>query len=176
MNTKNNKRRQETIHKIESVFLDFLQTKELSQISVSDICKAADINRSTFYANFYDVYDLADKLREKLEADLAGVYAEELETQTNSNDYLKLFRHIYENQIFYRTYFKLGYDEKHQITVYDYDLAEKRFDNRFVDYHIEFFKHGLNAIIKKWLAGGCKESPEDMKEILDSEYRGRTDL
>lgn len=176
MNVKNNKRRQDTIHSIESVFLDFLQTKELSQISVSDICKAADINRSTFYANFMDVYDLADKLREKLEADVAKVYAEEHETKTNSNDYLKLFKHIYENQIFYRTYFKLGYDDQHQVVLYDTELAARHFNNRFIDYHIEFFRHGLNAIIKKWLAGGCKETPEEMKEILDTEYRGRIGL
>lgn len=176
MNTKNNKRKKETIHKVESVFLEFLQTKELNQISVSDICKAADINRSTFYASYTDVYDLADKLREKLERDVAELYADEHEKMINTNDFLKLFKHIYENQIFYRTYFKLGYDEKHQITIYDYDQAAKRFDNRFIDYHIEFFRNGLNAIIKKWLAGGCIETPDEMKEILDSEYKGRTDL
>lgn len=176
MNTKNNKRRQETLHNIESAFLDFLQTKELAQITVSDICKAADINRSTFYANYLDVYDLADKLKEKLEAQVAQLYSEEYETYTNSNDYLKLFRHIYDNQILYNTYFKLGYDGRFQITLYDTDLAEKRFGGRFVDYHLEFFMQGLNAIIKKWLAGGCTETPKEMMEILDSEYKGKTDL
>ncbi len=176
MNTKNNKRRQKTIDSIERVFLDFLQTKTLSQISVSDICKAADINRSTFYANYLDVYDLADKLRDKLEAQVAELFSEEYETQTNSNDYLKLFRHIYDNQIFYSTYFKLGYDGRYQITVYDVDMAQKRFNNQFIDYHIEFFMQGLNAIIKKWLAGGCKQTPEDMMDILVSEYSGQTDL
>lgn len=176
MNTKNNKRRQKTIDTIESVFLNFLQTKELSQITVSEICKAADINRSTFYANYLDVYDLADKLCDKLEAQVAALYSEEYVSQTNSNDYLKLFRHVYENQIFYKTYFKLGYDGRHQITFYDTSQAQAHFNNRFIDYHIEFFKQGLNAIIKKWLAGGCKETPEDMQEILNSEYRGRTEL
>lgn len=176
MNTKNNKRRQETIHTIERVFLEFLQTREISEVTVSDICKAADINRSTFYANYMDVYDLADKLRDKLESEVASLYAEEYETQTNSNDFSKLFRHIYENQIFYRTYFKLGYDERHQIVLYDTEAASKRFNNRFVEYHIEFFKHGLNAILKKWLAGGCKETPEEIAEILESEYKGKTDF
>lgn len=40
-------------------------------------------------------------------------------------------------------------------------------------YHIEFFRNGLNAIIKIWLAGGCKETPEEMAEVLHQEYRGR---
>ncbi|MBE5880666.1 MAG: TetR/AcrR family transcriptional regulator, partial [Lachnospiraceae bacterium] len=28
-------------------------------------------------------------------------------------------------------------------------------------------------IIKMWLGDGCKETPEEMAEILESEYRGR---
>ena len=38
MNTPNNKRRKESIEKIEKVFLDLLQIKDLDKISVSDIC------------------------------------------------------------------------------------------------------------------------------------------
>ena len=34
MNTKNNRRRQETVNKIENVFLAFLKEQELSQIKV----------------------------------------------------------------------------------------------------------------------------------------------
>ncbi len=40
-----------------------------------------------------------------------------------------------------------------------------------MDYHVEFHKAGLNAIIKKWLNGGCVETPEEMEGILKSEYR-----
>ena len=29
---------------------------------------------------------------------------------------------------------------------------------------------GLNALIKKWLKGGCVESPEQINEILKAEY------
>ena len=67
MNTKNNKRRRESVAKIEHVFVSLLQTKELSQITVSDICKKAGLNRTTFYANYLDIYDLADKIKEHLE-------------------------------------------------------------------------------------------------------------
>ena len=56
MNMKNNKRKRESMQKIEQVLVEFLQTKELNQISVSDICKKAGLNRSTFYANYIDIY------------------------------------------------------------------------------------------------------------------------
>ena len=40
-----------------------------------------------------------------------------------------------------------------------------------MDYHIEFFKAGLNAIIKKWLYNGCKEEPEEIDFIIKEEYK-----
>lgn len=173
MNVKNNKRRKESMEKIEKVFINLLQTKEIQEISVSDICKGAELNRSTFYANYIDIYDLADKIRDKLEEDFRSLFKEE-EIQENENfGALKLFRHIRENQLFYRTYFKLGYDNKHQALIYDIARAEKDFNNKHLAYHIEFFKSGFNAIVKKWLEGGCQESPEDMTEIIKSEYQGR---
>ena len=174
MNTKNNRRRRESVRRIEKAFTELLQEKELHDIKVSDICKLCGLNRSTFYANFVDVYDLADKMRGHLEDEVNRLYEQERVQGFNSNDYLKLFYHIRDNQLFYRTYFKLGYDDQDQIRYYDIHQAQKHFDNKHIDYHIEFFKKGFNAVVKMWLAGGCRETPEEMDEIIRSEYRGRS--
>lgn len=168
MNVKNNKRRRESVEKIERAFVQMLQEKELNQISVTDICKETGLNRSTFYANFLDVYDLADKLREKLEKDFDSQFQDE-----NARSAARMFRHIYENQLFYKTYFKLGYDQSHQVSVFDSSRAESDFKGQHIKYHIEFFRNGINAIIKMWLANGCPETPEEMEQILKDEYRGR---
>ena len=77
MNTKNNRRRRESIERIEKVFIELLQTKELHEITVSDICKRCELNRSTFYANFADIYELADKMREYLEGEVERLYEAE---------------------------------------------------------------------------------------------------
>lgn len=173
MNTPNNKRKKESIERIEKVFIELLQTKELSKISVSDICKCAKLNRTTFYSNYADIYGLADTIRDKLEVAVFDLYRDEIIQGFNNNNYLKLFRHIKENQIFYQTYFKLGYDNKYKIIVYDTDLARTHFQNKFIEYHMEFFKAGITQIIKLWLKNGCKEDPEDIFEIIKSEYQGR---
>lgn len=176
MNTPNNKRKKESMERIEKVFIELLQTKELSEISVSDICKRAGLNRTTFYANYTDIYGLADTIQDKLESEVSNLYQEEITQDFNSNDYLKLFQHIKDNQIFYQTYFKLGYDNNYKIILYDIDLASKHFQNRFIEYHMEFFKAGITQIIKIWLKNGCKESPKDMFEIIKSEYHGRNNF
>ena len=41
---------------------------------------------------------------------------------------------------------------------------------------MEFFKSGLTKIIKMWLENGCQETPEEMFEIIKSEYRGREEF
>ena len=173
MNTKNNRRRRASIERIEKVFIELLQTKELQEITVSDICKLCELNRSTFYANFIDIYDLADKVREHLEEEVDRLYEAEKTQGFNSNDYLRLFRHIKDNQLFYRTYFKLGYDNQFKLEYYDIHQAQRDFDDKHIAYHAEFFRCGFNAIVKMWLAGGCKETPEEMEGMIRSEYKGR---
>ena len=115
------------MERIEKVFIELLQTKALNEISVSDICKRAGLNRTTFYANYTDIYGLADAIRDKLEIAVSDLYKDEITQGFNSHDYLKLFRHIKENQIFYQTYFKLGYDNQYRIIRYDTTLARHIF-------------------------------------------------
>ena len=172
MNTKNNKRRKESQEKIGKAFVELLQTREVKDITVSDLIKLTGLNRSTFYANFLDIFDLADKVREELERDFSNLFAD-YDYFNERSGALKMFQHIKENQIFYQTYFKLCYDDKHLISIYDPKRAEQEQISGNMKYHIEFFRNGLNAIIKLWLAGGCKESPEEMAAVLKMEYRGR---
>jgi AcrR family transcriptional regulator len=172
MNVKNNKRRKESQEKIEKAFIELLQSREIKDITVSDLIKMTNLNRSTFYANYIDIFDLADRTRETLEQDFSNLFAD-YDYFNERSGALKMFYHIKENQIFYKTYFKLCYDDKHLISTCDPKRAEMEQVSENLRYHIEFFRNGLNAIIKLWLAGGCQESPEEMTEVLKQEYRGR---
>lgn len=173
MNTPNNKRRRESRNRLETAFVRLLQSRELPQVTVTALCEEAGVNRTTFYANYLDIYDLADAVQKRLEGEVAELYQEERESKQNTNDFLKIFRHIYENQLFYRTYFKLGLDGKFQITEYDIWQAAEYYADENIEYHIEFFRAGLNAIIKKWLREGCRESPEEIFAVIQTEYRGK---
>lgn len=178
MNIANNKRRKESREKIMKVFVEELQNRDVRDISVTDICKLADINRSTFYANFIDVYDLVDKINEIMLEMFFDVYKEEASEGKHSYDFLKLFRHIKDNQIFYKTFFKLNENFDKSLFIYDVNEEAFRFygSDKFVDYHIEFFQSGLNAVIKRWLNTGCKETPEEIESIIITEYKKRTEI
>ena len=60
MNTKDNKRHQETLRRIYTTFGALLREQELNKISVTELCEIANIERSTFYANFEDIPALAN--------------------------------------------------------------------------------------------------------------------
>lgn len=172
MNTANNKRRRESRRRIENAFVQLLQDRSLQQLRVSDICNLAEVNRTTFYANYVDIYDLADKVQLSLENEVLGLYQDEIDARESRHDFLKLFRHIKENPLFYKTYFKLNSDGKLRFAMYDMEEAMHRFDNEHIEYHIAFFANGLNAVIKKWLENDCKETPEEIFSIIRDEYKG----
>ena len=172
MNVKNNKRRRESQEKIEKAFVELLQAREIKEITISDIIKETGLNRSTFYANYIDIYDLADKVRIKLENDFSALF-KDYDYYKEDDGAEKMFSHIKENQLFYKTYFKLCYDDKFLVSIYDTERAKKERIDSNIKYHIEFFRNGLNAIIKMWLNDGCKESPQEMADVLKQEYKGR---
>ena len=175
MNTPNNKRRRESQERIEKVFIQLLQKNEINEISVSDICKLAKVNRSTFYANYIDIRDLVEKLHARMIEDFFSIYKEEVSSNTHSYDFLKLFKHIKNNQLFYKTYFKLGIDYMWDSNYNINDEMIKWYGNaNFSEYHITFFRAGINAVIQKWLDNNCKETPEEIDNIIKSEYKNKS--
>lgn len=172
MNTPNNQRRKKSQEQIEKIFLQLIQKKNIVEISVSTICETAKLNRSTFYANYIDIYDLAKKIKKNMEIEFANFQLSNNAKQ-DSDGYLNMFKYIKDNQIFFKTYFKLEEITNDLPTQYNIELAEKYYDNKYIDYHIAFFRAGLNAIIKKWLNNGCKETPEEINNIIISEYKNK---
>lgn len=171
MNTPNNKRRKESQNRIETAFVQLLQNSPLHRITVSDICKLAQVNRSTFYANYEDIFALVEAVQKHLENEVANLFG----SRSLIIDFLPLFEHMQNNQDFYKTYFKLGLDGQFQLTENEISLAAEYYRSQYqdishIEYHIEFFRNGFNAVVKKWLNNGCAESPEEMKRIVVDEY------
>nr|WP_326185880.1 TetR/AcrR family transcriptional regulator C-terminal domain-containing protein [uncultured Oscillibacter sp.] len=174
MNTPNNKRRKASRNKIETAFIELLQHHELNKINVTALCRTAGVNRTTFYANYLDICDLADAVQKRLEEEVAGLFWDSAEPERSGIVHLRLLRHIRENQLFYKAYFKLGLDGRFQLTEYNTQMAAAYYDGQYIEYHIEFFRNGFNAVIKKWLRNDCRETPEEIYSVIVSEYTGRS--
>lgn len=56
--------------RIREAFLNCLETKPVSKITVKEICDMAEINRATFYKHYADPFELLQKLEEEALAEL----------------------------------------------------------------------------------------------------------
>ncbi len=119
MNSKNNLRFQQTERKIRNIFLELLKKNDISKISVKEICRSADINRTTFYLHHEDIY----ALMQCIESDMFH-YFKTIFFTAHGQDYslrecfLHLFSFIKEHQDFYRIYFSSQQRPK----IFDYAL------------------------------------------------------
>ena len=91
---------------IKETILKLLQTKPISKITVSEVCKIAEINRGTFYIHYKDCLDVLEQLQEEYCNDVIR-FIEEQEEEDHLDIILKLheYNKAHENHylIFMRT-------------------------------------------------------------------------
>ncbi len=57
---------------IRDALMELLKTKPYSKISVTEICRLAEINRGTFYIHYYDADDVLDDILSLAFSDVSG--------------------------------------------------------------------------------------------------------
>lgn len=173
-NTIVNKRKKASQERMFKALFELIQTKRLANISVSELCELAQVNRTTFYNHYDNVRALAEAARENI----LQAYVHQFEGNHDGftpENLLIMFRYLRDNQLMYNTYFLLEprYDEL--LNYYDRSQARQRFPGQnetLIRYHAQFFAAGLNIVVRDWLAHGCQETPEEMVRIITTEYNG----
>lgn len=56
------RRQRKTKCAVQKAFMELMLERDISKITVKDIAERADINRSTFYLHYYDVYDILEEM------------------------------------------------------------------------------------------------------------------
>ena len=182
MNQPNNERFQHTERCLIDAFVDLLTQKDISKISVSELCRVCGIHRSSFYLHFSDIYALMERVEAYLAVFYGRLFTETEEYYDLGERFLMLFRFIQEHRSFYKVYWFRSKD----LRVLDIALPDQADQslrqtahqygiNSEVEltYHQLFFKSGLSALIGFWLSRDCAESPEELLNLLEQEYSGR---
>jgi Transcriptional regulator len=60
------RRIKKTEQAVQAAFAKLLSEKSVEEITVKKLCETADINKSTFYLHYRDIYDCADRLRDTI--------------------------------------------------------------------------------------------------------------
>lgn len=181
MNTKNNKRSQNTDEAIIRAAFEamLMGGKPISRITVREICEKANINRSTFYAHYMDVYDLF----EKVELQMAEMCGERMLDKAPGG-FMAMLESVFEFTLEYKEFYQIYFSEVNkvshlmQVMVMPFkdkveEIASQDMGHGVEDessYHFYYFTAGIGAVMALWLQRNCKETPKELCDIIQREY------
>lgn len=73
---KSDKRVEKTECALRSAFSRLISQKKVNEITVKELCRLADINKSTFYLHYHDIYDLEKSFYETIAAQIGLIFQE----------------------------------------------------------------------------------------------------
>lgn len=178
---------------IRESFYELMKEKPLDKISVTEICKKADVNRSTFYSYYTDIYDLQLKIMKDFFSMQKNVTRHIKESFKNKNSlddftysdfydivyyYLKtvadntdLYKFIFNQNATNSVHTSIGKITYHTIRdVLNPMLTEERADE--LKQAFTFVSGGTTAMIMKWIENDCSPSAEEQSSHLAKYYYG----
>lgn len=176
-----NRKRQYSRMVIEEAFLNELRKKPLEKISIVDICKQANVNRSTFYSNYLDVYDLMEQVSQRFFESLFHKYVAELgEPNPNGKENSILFIERALNatleqrelcQLLIGTTHRTAFIQKLLNSLLEWS-AERYAAYSGVDIERFILENtmmlgGTLVLWQRWIEGGFQESPEVLAAVID---------
>ncbi len=178
MNIKNNSRYKANSEKIETAFLTLILNHKYEDITISQVCKQAGVNRSTFYCHYDDINDLIIKIEGKFANSMAGIFNFG-ERQTHEA-MIEMFTFVKENKHFYKAFLNIPYvtlaERNTKIEVLK-NIGKKlnidKSKTMGIFYRASFFGAGIKEMCRLWLEYDCKETPEQMAKLLLEEYTDR---
>lgn len=176
---------------IRDAFMELVEEKKNGKVTVTDIVKRADINRSTFYAHYQDVQGVAEELEEEIfESTIPLLEIKYVNVYKNPKPFLQnLAKIMEENEAFYRVLIKSNYAdhfEKRLVEVLtDYilnseEVPEVVINSPFFDMLITFVMGGIVNVFHKWFQGNLNYNMNDlvneMEKLIVNASGSRLDL
>lgn len=180
-----------TANKIDEAFLKILEKKDLEYITVKEICKEANVNRSTFYLHYETIDDLLKECTEYINSKFLSYF---INDERNSivkrideaplkdlylftDDYLRPYlTFIKDNKRLFKTaiskYNTLSMSKNKEGLV---DYVSYPIMNRFKveenrrEYINMFFINGIMGIVKRWLDNDCEDSIDLLIDIIEND-------
>ena len=166
---------QRSQNKLKDTFAELLKIKELKDITVLELCKKANINRTTFYKYYTDIDDLTKKIETnlitELEDEIKKINRNYLLTYTSyiieninkNNNILKYLiskngDHTFLRRILYKVYDESLLEWKHLL---------KKANDTDLDNIFNFIIDGSIGIINKWIDNKCKEDPKTISIFIN---------
>lgn len=175
--------------KIRDALVDLLVQKPFHKITVTDIIKNANINRSTYYYHYYDIDEVLDKVikvavEDLLEKMLNSISTREKFTVDKSPSTKVMFDHIYRYKKYYANLMKSDVSFRFAnkfvaaLTEFNYKLNitfEQSSSEMFIDrdMHANSYSYAIFGQLKYWVDHHFEYSSEYMSEQLTNFMLGK---
>ena len=160
-----------------------LQKKPLEYITVSEICKTAGVNRSTFYLHYETIGDLlAETVRYLLDDFRSYFPADGLDlADSDSNElvficdkfltpyltYIKKNKRIFSTALSHIKTFGLeAVYERMFENIFDPLLDRFLYPTSMRQYVMMYYLNGITAVITQWLKNDCDKSIDELSDII----------
>lgn len=164
---------------IKESLIELMREHPISRVSVKMLCETADINRSTFYAHYTDIYDLLRQIQQKVILELTeyvsqGTFLEpsNLTVQVMS----QILTYAKENSELFKVLLSENGDFTFQNNIMllaqqkiiNEHHTMKNLDKRTSEYLQLFVITGALNVLEKWLKDGMQESTQNMAELCST--------
>ncbi|WP_283679830.1 TetR/AcrR family transcriptional regulator [Lentilactobacillus sp. Marseille-Q4993] len=170
-------------------FLDLLAEEGFFQVTVTDIIKRADINRTTFYQYFSDKYDLLGVVQGKIFDGLMEIVDREFikDNQTEQEMAASLNNYIRDVLLYLKNHgsaVKALYDNQNETMFLDqakYRIEGfypswrgffKNSDELLTRYAVEAIVGMMISVIVKWSEGGYSDSVDTIVPLISNAILG----
>ena len=146
---------------IQDAFLELSKTTLISKITVTDICRVADVNRTTFYSNYGDISDLVRSIVSELHRKLYTIMAQ-YDRMDNEEFYIALLNIIKENATLCLVMPQLSEREFKAMEIdFTFPIRNRRVrKGKPAGFNIamEYIMWGTGLVIVKWIRRGMTPS------------------
>ncbi len=154
---------------LKNALMELMKVKPLSQITIVDICKTADINRNTFYQHYASPYALFSVIEAELLDKIITAIQQE---QSIEKLFYKVCKVLEENAEFSHIIFSQadGTAVIKKVLILSRKLKEFKTphsrDTQYVEKLYLFIEAGVLALLKNWVLNGFDESPEILSKTI----------
>ncbi len=156
-----NRKRAYSQRVIQEAFLELSKDHLISKITVTDICRVADVNRTTFYSNYDDISDLVESIVSELHQKLVSIMSQ-YDRMDNEEFYIALLTIIRDNaalclimpQLSEREFKAMKIDFSFPIKVRNRRMHKDASDK--FNIAMEYIMWGTGLVIVKWLRRGMR--------------------
>ena len=150
-----------------------MKRTHISRISVTNLCEAADVNRSTFYAHYKDQYDLLRQLEEEVMSSIRE-YIEEREfdqaTPISEQKLVRILEYGKRNAELILALLSENGGSHFQNDIMSFvsqmALIKNKQGDRTREYVSLFGVSGCVSVLKRWLELGTEESVDTMASLI----------